>query len=176
VIAFLNVKTRQVILSPATLQPDEAWAVTQAESFVKQARAKGLPVRQVQRDRDTKFTRSFDAALKRRRVKVVTNAFRSPNTNAYVERFIQSIQQECLDRFVVFGTHHLDHLGAEYLTHCHEERPHQSLENEPLVKPKKRGRPATKQGKIEDEIVPLAEVRCSKRLGGLLKSYIRRAA
>jgi putative transposase len=150
--------------------------VVQADSFVKQARAKGLPVSQVQRDRDTKFTKSFDASLKRSRVKVVTNAYRSPNTNAFVERFIQSIEQECLDRFVVFGTQHLDHLGGEYLAHYHEERPHQSLENEPLVKPKKRGRPSTKRGKIEDEIVRLADVRCSRRLGGLLKSYSRRAA
>jgi putative transposase len=174
VIAFLNVKTRQVILSPATLHPDESWVIAQAESFVKQARAKGLPVSQVRRDRDTKFTKSFDAALKRHRVKTVTNAYRSPNTNAYVERFIQSIQQECLDRFVVFGTKHLD--GAEDLAYYHEERPHQSLENESLVKPKKRGRPAKKRGKIEDEIVRLAEVRCSKRLGGLLKSYSRKVA
>jgi hypothetical protein len=44
------------------------------------------------------------------------------------------------------------------------------------VKPKKRARPATKRGKIEDEIVPLENVRCSKRLGGLLKSNGRRAA
>ncbi len=98
-IAFLNVKTRRVILSPATLHPNEAWVVAQAESFVKQARAKKLPVSQVQRDRETKFTMSFDVALKRNRVKPVANAYRSPNTDAYVERFIQSIQQECLDRF-----------------------------------------------------------------------------
>jgi putative transposase len=43
VIAFLNVKTRQVFLSPATLHPNEAWVVAQAESFVKQARAQGFP-------------------------------------------------------------------------------------------------------------------------------------
>jgi putative transposase len=58
----------------------------------------------VQRDRDTTFTKSFDAALKRIRVKTVASAYRSPNTNAYVERFIQPIQQECLDRFVIIGT------------------------------------------------------------------------
>jgi putative transposase len=150
--------------------------VVQADSFVKQARAKGLPVSQVQRDRDTKFTKSFDASLKRSRVKVVTNAYRSPNTNAFVERFIQSIEQECLDRFVVFGTQHLDHLTAAYLEHYHDERPHQSLDNEPLTAPKKRGRPTTKRGTIEDEIVPLSEIRYKQRLGGLLKSYSRKAA
>jgi putative transposase len=176
VIAFLNVKTRQVILSPATLHPDEAWVVAQAESFVRRVREQGLPVARVQRDRDTKFTRSFDQKLQQNRVKVVKNAYRSPNTNAYVERFVQSIGQECLDRFVIFGERHMDHLCAEYLAHYHEERPHQSLENEPLKKPKRRGRPKKHCGPLDEQVVPLLEVRCKQRLGGLLKSYSRKAA
>ena len=176
VIAFLNVQTRQVILSPATLHPKEEWVVAQAESFVRQAREHGLPVARVQRDRDTKFTRSFDAAMKRSHVRVVPNAYRSPNTNAYVERFIQSISQECLDRFVIFGERHMDQLCAEYLAHYHEERPHQSLENEPLRQPKPRGRPKKQNRPIHEQVVPLTEVRCRQRLGGLLKSYSRKAA
>ncbi len=176
VLVFLNVKTRQVILSPATRHPNEAWVVVQAESFVTQAREQGLPVTLVQHDRDTKFTKSFDAELKRRRVRAKVGAYRAPNTNAFVERFIQSIEQECLDRFVVFGERHMDHLCREYLTYYHEERPHQSLENEPLVKQKKRGHPKSKRAKIEDDIVPLAKVSCKQRLGGLLKHYYRRAA
>ena len=140
VMAFLNVKTRQVILSPATLHPNEEWVVAQAAAFVRQARAQGLPVALVQRDRDSKFAKSFDAEPKRLRVKVKPGAYRAPNTNAFVERFIQSIRQECLDRFVIFGEGHMDHLCREYLAHYHEERPHQSLDNEPLNTPKKRGR------------------------------------
>jgi hypothetical protein len=50
------------------------------------------------------------------------------------------------------------------------------LENEPVTSPKKRGRPKTKPGNVEDEIVPLAKVRCKQRLGGLLKSYSQVAA
>ncbi len=176
VIAFLNVKTRQVIHSPATLHPNEAWVVAQAESFVRRAREQGLSVARVQRDPDTKFTGSFDRTLKANRVKVVKNAYRSPNTNAYVERFIQSISQECLDRFVIFGERHMDSLCASYLAHYHEERPHQSLENEPLRKPKRRGRPKTHPGPLDEQIVPLSEVRCKQRLEGLLKSYSRKAA
>ena len=176
VIAFLNVKTRQVILSPATLHPNQQWVVAQAESFVKQARDQRVRVKSVQRDRDTKFTRSFDRTLKASRVKVVKNAYRSPNTNAYVERFIQSISTECLDRFVIFGERHMDTLCAEYLAHYHEERPHQSLDNEPLRQRKPRGRPKTHHGPLDEQIVPLTEVQCKQRLGGLLKSYSRQAA
>jgi putative transposase len=176
VLAFLNVKTRQVILSPATLHPNEVWVVAQAESFVKQARGSGLPITYVQRDRDRKFTKSFDAKLKSLRVKMKPGALRSPNTNAFVERFIQSIGQECLDRFVILGEQHMDHVCQEYLAHYHEERPHQSLENEPITAPKKRGRPKTKRGNVENEVAPLNEIRCKQRLGGLLKSYSRNAA
>lgn len=70
----------------------------------------------------------------------------------------------------------MDYVSAEYAAHYHDERPHQSLENEPISAPKKRGRPKTKRDKVEDEIVPPADVRCKQRLGGLLKSYSRIAA
>jgi len=52
------------------------------------------------------------------------------------------------------------------------ERPHQSLENGPITVPKKRGRPKTKQGKVEDENVPLADVRIAEAL--LLQSRLSR--
>jgi putative transposase len=116
VIAFLNVKARQVVLSPATLHPNETWVVSQAGSFVRQARESGLPVRIGQHDRDRKFTKSFDQLLKRRRVEVKKVAFRSPNTNAFVERFVQSIQEECLDSFLIFGEQHMNHVCQEYLS------------------------------------------------------------
>lgn len=175
VVAFLNVKTRRVILSPATQHPNQEWVVAQAQAFVQQARESGLPIKFVQHDRDKKFPKAFAAALRRLRVKNIPGAYRAPNTNAFVERFIQSIGQECLDRFVIFGEQHMDRVCQEYLAHYHQERPHQSLENEPLLKPKKRGRPKKARGKVEDEIVPLAAVRCTQRLGGLLKSYARSA-
>ena len=79
--------------------------------------------------------------------------------NAYVERFIQSIQQECLDKFVVFGREHMDHLVSEYVEHYHHERPHQSKGNRPL---------------LSDTLVlgPEGEVVCREPLGGVLRHYI----
>lgn len=115
VLAFLHVQTRQVVLSPATLQPSHAWVATQSEAFVTEARDRGLPVAIVQRDRDRKFGKSFDRTLRRRHVQPKLNSFRAPNTNAYVERFVQTIQQECLDRFLVFGEKHMNHICREFL-------------------------------------------------------------
>jgi putative transposase len=130
----------------------------------------------VERNRDTKFTKSFDTKLQSQRVKVIKNPILSPNMTAFDERFIQSIKTECLDHFIVFGESHLNHLCNEYLAHYHDDRPHQGMDNERLVKPKSHGRPPTKPVTIAKQIVPLAEVRCKQRLGGLLKSYSRKAA
>ncbi len=174
-IAFIHVKTRRVIVSPATLHPDEAWVVAQGEAFVKVARSGGLSVGQLMHDRDTKFTKEFDRIMQRLRVKVKHTAFRSPNTNAYIERFVQSLQQECLDKFVVFGERHCDVLVREYVEYYLTLRPHQGLDNELLNAKRARGRPSTKRGEISEQIVPLREVRSQLRLGGLLKSYHRAA-
>jgi putative transposase len=166
VLAFLNVKTRRVILLPATYKPDAEWVEAQAEAFVDQARGEGLPVARLMRDNDGAFSTVFDEALRRKHVTVKKTQFRSPNMNAFAERFVQSIKQECLDHFVVFGAEHMDVLCSEYLEYYHTERPHQGRENELLVgNPPQRG-----------ELLKLSDVRCTTRLGGLLKSYQRKAA
>lgn len=126
-----------------------------------------MKVRTVQHDRDRKFSEAFVRALKRKRVVARKNGFRSPNLNAYIERFIQTLRRECLDHFIVLGTKHLDHLCSEFASHYHEDRPHQSLDIEPIL-----GGPQV----TESDVIPLRSVRSQQRLGGLLKSYSRKAA
>jgi putative transposase len=112
----------------------------------------------------------FDDALKKTEgLEVRRSAYRAPNTVAYVERFVQSIKQECLDYFVVFGQTHMDHLCKEFVEHYHAERPHQGLDNELL-------RPDRKKRKRQPDLIPLGDVACHTRLGGLLKHYYRKAA
>jgi len=91
---------------------------------------------------------------------------RSPNLNARAERFVQSIKQETLSRFIVFGEAHLRLLMSEFMAHYHGERPHQALGNAPPCGPPspEASPPAPSEGV------------CSERLGGLLKHYSRRAA
>jgi len=79
--------------------------------------------------------------------------------------------------FVILGQRHFDHLVAEWLEHYHTERPHQSLDNELLKRPTQCGqRPMEHFAPINEQVESLAEVRCKERLGGLLKSYSRKAA
>ncbi|MGC4004054.1 MAG: integrase core domain-containing protein [Pirellulales bacterium] len=176
VLVFLNVKTRRVVVSPPTFHPNGEWVASEAETFVDEARGEDLPITLVQRDRDSKFRESFESTLRSRRVQVIVGAYRSPNTNAYVERFIQTIQQDCLDRFVVYGERQMEHLCKEFVEHYHEERPHQALDNEQLVKPKDPGMPKKDRDKNDKPLQSLQEIRCEQRLGGLLKHYYRKAA
>jgi transposase InsO family protein len=96
-------------------------------------------------------------------VKVVRLPARSPNLNAYAERFVLSIKSECLERMVLLGEWHLQRAILEYMKHYHAERNHQGLENAPIA------------GNPEDEAGAGAVVR-RERLGGLLNFYYREAA
>jgi len=170
VLIFLHVETRRALVTPATYHPNEAWVCDQAKAFVKHAEKSGLGTNIVMHDRDTKFAASFDAALERTGLQVKKAAFRSPNTVAFVERFIQTLGQECLDHFIVFGERHLNHLCSVFLDYYHRLRPHQSKGNGLLVI---KGRHRSRR---TPDTVPISDVYCEKRLGGLLKHYYRKAA
>ncbi|MEX2170033.1 MAG: integrase core domain-containing protein [Pirellulales bacterium] len=120
------------------------------------------------RDRDGKFANGFDDIVKSKNAEVRLTAFRSPNENAFVERFVQSIKTECLDHFLVFGEKHFDYLCREFVDYYHADRPHQGLDNRLIIQ-----RPPPKECA---PTVPLGQVECRKRLGGVLNSYHRAAA
>jgi putative transposase len=170
VLVFLHVGTRRAYLSPATYHPNKAWVCDQARAFARHVKKAGLRADIVMHDRDTKFTASFDDALKGAGMCVQKAAYRSPNTVAFVERFIQTLGQECLDHFIVFGERHLNHLCSVFLDYYHRRRPHQGKENELLVAKRSEKRKPTR------EVINLADVRCEQQLGGLLKHYYREAA
>ncbi len=96
-------------------------------------------------------------------MKTVKLPARSPNLNAYAERFARSIKSECLAQIIPLGERHLRKAGQEYTDHYHFERNHQGLDNELIEKP------------IDGPNMDGA-VECRERLGGILKYYHRRAA
>jgi putative transposase len=117
------------------------------------------------RDNDQIYKKGFDKVMTAAGARPRRLALRAPNTNAFVERFIQSIQVECLDHFLVFGEKHFDYLVREYVEHYHAERPHQGLDNRVVI-----GEPPPALPDSNNEI------KCRHRLGGLLKHYYRSAA
>jgi len=112
--------------------------------------------------------------LAKAKIEVKRIAFRAPNTNAFVERFIQTIQQECLDHFMVFGEAHLNLLVREFLEHYRTERPHQGKENAVLTFPKDEP-PKEQRKRSNPDTSGFGALKCRERLGGLLKSYERAA-
>jgi putative transposase len=162
-LVFLHVGSRRVFVSAPTANPDSTWVTQQARNFVLQADGAIEPPTILLRDHDTKFSGAFDAVLKSDGIEVMPVGPRAPNLNAFVERWVQSVKQECLDHFVILGERHLHHLVAEYVRYYHAHRPHQGIGNELLTPP---AQPPPDEG----------EVVCESRLGGLLKHYHRRAA
>jgi putative transposase len=173
VLVFLHVESRKVFITPATYKPDQAWMIQQAEAFSQYTKDEDLACKTLMLDNDGKYSQPFLDALKSSGIKTKRTAIRSPNTVAFVERIIQTIQQEVLDHFIIFGRSHMDVLCLQFRDHYHLERPHQGLDNELIEKP-----PAKDGKKIieEPDTIRLTDIRCHERLGGLLKSYSRKAA
>jgi transposase InsO family protein len=114
-------------------------------------------------DRDTKYSEEFRDFLDREDVKPVRCPVRAPNCNAFAERFVRSIKDECLDRLILFGEASLRRALREYGAHYHSERNHQGVGNRLLE-------PPGKVASINDRI------HCRERLGGMLNFYYREAA
>ena len=114
-------------------------------------------------DRDTKYTEEFRDYLDREGVKPVRCPVRAPNCNAFAERFVRSIKEECLDRMILFGDASLRRALREYAAHYHGERNHQGVGNQ-LLQPI-----ATVSSTNEP-------IQCRERLGGMLNFYYREAA
>ena len=103
----------------------------------------------------------FQMILRAGGVRTVKLPAQSPNLNAYAERFVRSIKEECLSQIIPFGKSHLQTAVREYTEHYHLERNHQGLGNELIEQPSEEA-----HGRVD----------CRERLGGLLKYYYRRAA
>jgi len=105
---------------------------------------------------------AFRGILKAAGVKCKKLPARSPNLNAYAERFVKSIKTECLGRMIFFSEKQLRYAIRSYIDYYNEERPHQGIGNT-LITP------------TEDSPV-VGKIHCRQRLGGTLKHYYRKAA
>jgi putative transposase len=112
-------------------------------------------------DRDCKWSPDVRRRLRDAGIHVVLIPERAPNANAYAERFVRSIKEECLDRIIPIGERHFRHALTEFVEHYHRERNHQGLDNRLIA-----GAPATDR---------TGRVQCRRRLGGLLNFYERAA-
>ena len=80
-------------------------------------------------DRDRKWSADVRRRLRDAGIRVVLIPERAPNANAFAERFVRSIKEECLDRLIPIGDRHFRRAVGEYIEHYHCERNHQRLDN-----------------------------------------------
>jgi transposase InsO family protein len=117
------------------------------------------------RDRDTKFSRSFDQVIRSEGARVIVTPVQAPNANAHAERVIETIRAECLDWTLILGRRHLDRTLRTYVEHYNRKRPHRALA---LASPLPGAR----------DPIPVSprDVRRRDLLGGLIHEYHGAAA
>jgi hypothetical protein len=125
----LHLETRRVTVAGITQHPTEEWMVQMARNAVDVIDGTLLSVRYALHDRDTKFCGSFQTMLRSGGVEPIRLPPRSPNLNAFAERWVRSIKHECLSKLILFGELSLRRAVTELLRHYHFERNHQGKEN-----------------------------------------------
>ena len=161
VLIVMELSTRRICLAGTTPHPDRAFMMQVARNLTDCCEGFLSGKRFLITDRDRKFSHEFRDLLKNSGTETVRLPVQSPNLNAFAERFILSIKQECLNRMILFGEASLRRAIKEYLIHYHEERNHQGLGNR----------------LIESSAAKTAghSIECRERLGGLLRYYHRAA-
>ena len=165
VLFFIHLDSRKVEVSGLTPHPNERWMKQIAINVTMEYWGFLNNCRYLIHDRDTKYCQSFRDIIESGDVKTLPLPARSPNLNAFSERWVKSIKDDCLSKLILFGETSLRRALHDYLVHYHAERNHQGKGNVLLF-------PTTTQAKNRVD----GSVRCKERLGGLLKYYHREAA
>ena len=163
VLFFIHLESRRVDIAGITVHPDERWMQQMARNVTMEGCGALRDCRYLLHDRDTKYTQSFRAIIASGRVEPLVLPARSPNLNAYAERWVRSVKEECLSKVILFGERSLRRALSEYVEHFHAERNHQGKGNVLLFP---RGTNIRRDRSVQ----------CRERLGGLLRYYHQEAA
>jgi putative transposase len=159
-VFVIDLASRRVQIVGSTPHPHEGFMHHVVRTLTAADEGLLVPPRVLICDRDTKWIAPVRARLGGAGIRLVRTPYRAPNANAYAERFVRSIKEECLDRDPVWRTS-LRPAMAEYVEHYHRERNHQGIENTLIART-----PATRT---------VGRIRRRPRLGGLLNYYDRAA-
>ena len=159
----IALQSRRVTIAGIHPRPYGTWMEQMARNVTGQVEGCLRRARSLMHDRDPLSTRGFGEILEGGGVQPIRLPPKSPNLNAYAERFVRSMKEECLSRVVLLGEGHVRLLVGEYVDHYHRERNHQGLDNQLLQRP-------------PPPVSLAADVQRRERLGGLLNFYHREAA
>jgi len=163
VFFVIELETRKIEIGGITPGPNETWMMQIGRYLTDPIDGFLAEKRYLILDRDSKYSDAFRSLLTDAGIGVVRLPYRSPNLNAYAERFVRSIKDECLNRMIFFGERSLPKATREFAAHYHTERNHQGLDNCLIER--------------ADHVGPtVGPTQCFQRLGGMLRFYHRAAA
>jgi transposase InsO family protein len=165
VLFFAHVGTRKIHIAGITPYPDEEFMEQAARNATMEGTGFLTGSKYLIHDRDTKYCAKFSKVIDDFDVKTIKLPIRSPNLNAYAERWVRSIKEECLSRLIFFRENSLRRALQQYCIHYHKERNHQGMDNLILF-----------PNQFEHSAKRRKSVQCRERLGGLLKYYHQSAA
>ena len=163
VLFFMELSTRRVEIGGIASRANGLWMTQTARNLTDGVDGFFKGKRYLIHDRDPLYTLEFLSMLADVGIKSVKLRPRSPNLNAYAERFVKTIKESCLERMIFFGEDSLRNAVREFMEHYHLERTHQGLGNALIMPIKAAGE-------------TMGAVQCRRRLGGLLNYYYREAA
>lgn len=108
VLFFIELGSRRVHLAGCTPNPNGAWVTQQARQLAWRLAERSTPVRYLIRDRDSKFTRDFDAVFRSEDIEIIRTPIRAPRAKAIGERFVRIVRAECLDWLLILDRRHLE--------------------------------------------------------------------
>ena len=160
VLFVIEVATRRVHVLGVTTSPTGAWVAQQARNLLMDLAGRIGQCKFLVRDRDARFTDSFDATFAWEGIRILRTPVRAPRANAVAERWVRTVRRELLDRMLIMGRRHLETVLADDVAHYSQHRPHRSLGQVPPL------------GVIPPP-APAADVPVVKldRLGGLIHEY-----
>jgi putative transposase len=158
VLFVIEVERRVVHILGVTTNPNGPWVTQAARNFCAHLDDAGRRVRFLIRDRDTKFTRSFDKVFASIGAEIILTPVRAPRANAFAERWVRTVREDCLDHLLVLSRRHLERVLAEYVEHYNQARPHRGLDLDPP-------HPVTVAAGA------VGTIRCRDVLGGLIHEY-----
>jgi transposase InsO family protein len=162
VLFFIAHANRRVWLAGCTRNPTGEWVTQQARNLGLDFTDGG--VRFLVRDRDSKYSGSFDEVFRSEGIRIVRTPVRAPKANAIAERFVRTVRSECLDWLLILNRRHLEHVLHVYTDHHNRQRPHRALALRPP------------SGGAELSLPALGKIQRHDLIGGLIHEYYRAAA
>jgi transposase InsO family protein len=166
---FIELGTRRIHISGITSSPTGAWTTQQARQLVWKLDDRKSEFHSLVHDKDTKFSDKFDSIFRSAGMQVIRTPYQAPNANAFAERWIRTVREECLDHILILNEAHLRRVLREYVeSYYNPARPHQGLcQGTPLL----RGQPL-RSGTVQKRAVLGGIINDDYRIPPQLSTYL----